>query len=202
VFLIGSEVPDYFKVGMSIYRPSFMSRIKKAINFLTRMFSLFEDAMLVLALSILIIISFSQIILREFFTTGIFWGEAASRYLVLWVGLLGAMVATRNDNHITIDIVSKYASPSINSAIRIITDLFTAAVTFILTYYSVEFIKNDMTSNMTAFASVPSWVAGMIIPVAFGVICARYILYSVTHIHMAVTGKFKEEDRPVEAIKE
>ena len=154
---------------------------------------LIEDSLLVIVLGVLILLSFTQIVLRDIFSTGLFWGESALRYLVLWIALLGAMVATREYNHINIDIVSKYASDKTKYAIRIITDLFTVVVTFVLTYFSIIFIKNDMASKMKAFGSVPSWVAGLILPVAFGVICIRYIFHFSTHLKKSITGDNKNK---------
>jgi TRAP-type C4-dicarboxylate transport system permease small subunit len=165
-----------------------MNTLKDNFGKIKKIIFLIEDSLLVIVLGALILLSFSQIVLRSFFSTGLFWGESALRYLVLWIALLGAMVATREYNHINIDVVSKYASDKIKYSIRIITDLFTAVVTAVLTYYSVIFIKNDMASNMKAFGSVPSWVAGLILPVAFCVICVRYIFHLFTHLKKSITG--------------
>jgi TRAP-type C4-dicarboxylate transport system permease small subunit len=64
-----------------------------------------EQALLVVLLSVLILIAFSQIILRNFFSTGIAWGDALVRSLVLWTGFIGATIAAREGQHISIDVV-------------------------------------------------------------------------------------------------
>lgn len=165
-----------------------MNKLKDRSEKIKKIIFLIEDSILVIALSALILICFGQIILRGVFSIGLFWGETASRYLVLWVALLGAIVATREYNHVNIDIVSKYAPDKIKNIIRVITDLFTAVVTFALTYYSIIFIKNDMASNMKAFGVIPTWVAGLILPVAFGVICIHYIFHLFTHLKNPITS--------------
>ncbi len=165
-----------------------MKKSKDICDKIAKITFIIEDSLLVLVLGTLILLSFSRIVLRDVFSTGLFWGEAASRYLVLWLGLLGAMVATRDYNHITIDIVSKYSPDKIKYIIRNITDLFTVAVTFVLTCYSIVFIKNEMNSNMTAFGDIPSWIAGLILPFAFGVICLRYVFHLFSHLKKSITG--------------
>lgn len=166
--------------------------IKRVQKYLHRI----EDASLVIAFSILLLLSFSQIIMRNFFSTGLYWGDAAARYLVLWVGLLGAMAATRDDNHISIDIISRYAPDKIKPVIRIMTDSFTAVVSGILAYISTTFIIAEMGAGIKAFASVPTWITGLILPAAFGIICIRYTLFLFIHIYTAIkneTPLYKKE---------
>ncbi len=171
-----------------------MKGLKRILNNLLNKLHKFEDAALVSALAVLIFLSFSQIILRNFFSTGIIWGDAASRYLVLWVGLLGAMAATRDDNHISIDLVSRYATPRLKKIIRIITDFATALITIILTYASIVFMKDELASGAKAFAFVPTWIAGIILPFAFGMICIRYLIFLFIHISEAITGQSHAND--------
>jgi len=40
-----------------------------------------------------------------------------------------------------------------------------------------------------AFAAVPSWVAELILPVAFGVIALRYLAYGLGHARQLLVGK-------------
>ena len=67
-----------------------------------------EDAFLVGLLAFMIGLAFTQIVLRNGFSGGIIWADGLIRILVLWIGLVGAMVASRNGNHINIDIITKY----------------------------------------------------------------------------------------------
>ncbi len=166
-----------------------MDNLKRILNNLLKKLHTIEDAALVSALAILILISFSQIVMRNLFSSGFLWGDAASRYLVLWVGLLGAMAATRDDNHITIDIISRFATTRLKSVFRVITDLATAFITGILTYASFVFIKDELSSGMMAFGFVPTWIAEIIFPVAFGVISLRYSIYMLIHLNEAITGR-------------
>ena len=49
-----------------------------------------EAVMIAILLTVMILIAFSQILLRNFFDTGISWGDSLVRYLVVWVGFIGA----------------------------------------------------------------------------------------------------------------
>ncbi len=175
-----------------------MKNVKEILDKFIKKLHLLENAVLVLALTILILLSFSQIVMRNLFSTGLFWGDAASRYLVLWVGLIGAMIATREDNHISIDIVSKFASKRLNNIIRLVTDISTAFICALLTYASIIFIRDEMTSGIKAFAGIPTWVAGIILPIAFSVIFLRYLFYFLKHLSELITDDFKTEKPEIE----
>ncbi|MDP6265026.1 MAG: TRAP transporter small permease subunit, partial [Pseudomonadales bacterium] len=73
-----------------------------------RVIHLIEDSALVISLLTMMTVAVVQIALRNFFDSGMFWADSFVRILVLWVALLGAMVATRENNHIKIDVLSRY----------------------------------------------------------------------------------------------
>jgi TRAP-type C4-dicarboxylate transport system permease small subunit len=67
-----------------------------------------EDGILAALLTLMIAVAVVQILLRNFFGAGIIWGDVLVRILVLWIGLTGAMIATRQNKHISIDLVARY----------------------------------------------------------------------------------------------
>ncbi len=157
-------------------------------HILLRILFAIEDGMLVTVLLVMILLSFSQIVLRNFAGIGIFWADPLLRYMVLWVGLLGAMVATREYNHINIDLVSHFLPSRAKSIVRIFTDAFTCVVCAFLTYASYIFIQEEMEMGTKAFAQIPTWIAELILPFAFGVISIRYLIYFVIHIIESIKG--------------
>ncbi len=139
-----------------------------------------EDSILIGVLLSMLFMAVLQIFLRNFFSSGIIWGDAMVKILVLWVGLLGAMVATRNNNHINIDVISRFLPKNIKMASDLIVEIFAAFVCAITTWFSFEFVLMEMEYKVNAFANVPAWMCEIIIPIAFGVICFRYSMLSVT----------------------
>jgi TRAP-type C4-dicarboxylate transport system permease small subunit len=100
---------------------------------------------------------------------------------VLWIGLVGAMVASRTDNHISIDILSRYLPARIKRITTLAVHVFTAGVTAVMAWFSLEFVQMEKGDSLIAFANVPAWVCESIIPIAFLVICIRYTLFSISH---------------------
>ncbi|MFA6033059.1 MAG: TRAP transporter small permease [Myxococcota bacterium] len=145
-----------------------------------------EDGMLVCVLMVMILLAFAQIILRNFAGTGFVWGDSLLRILVLWIGLVGAMIATREDNHITVDLLTPILSARWKTVVRIATDAFTSTVCALLAYGSVVFLIDERKGGGIAFAWVPDWVAESILPLAFAVISLRYFVYFIRHLTLAI----------------
>lgn len=138
-----------------------------------------ETFLLMFFLLTAILLASSQIILRNFFDSGIFWADSALRILVLWIGMIGAMFASRNRKHIRIDVLSHYLPAKLQGDIWRVTELITAIVCAIVAYYSIEFIQYEYEDGLIAFANVPVWLCETIIPVAFIVMALRYLCYSI-----------------------
>ena len=138
-----------------------------------------EDGALILALVTMLGLAVLQIILRDFFDQGLLWAESYLRVLVLWVTILGAMVATRHNNHISIDAVSRYLPERPARIAAILTMLVSAGICAAVAYFSLEFIQFEFEDKTIAFGSVPSWICETILPLGFGVMSLRFLALAV-----------------------
>jgi TRAP-type C4-dicarboxylate transport system permease small subunit len=134
-----------------------------------------ENGALALALGVMIVLAFTQIVLRNVVDTGLYWADGLLRYLVLWIGLLGAMIATRERNHISVDIVSYALKGRSKSIVKVLTDGFSSAVCVALTVGAVTFVLNERVENLMAFGRVPAWAAELILPLSFLVMSLRFL---------------------------
>lgn len=148
----------------------------KFIKFINK----FEDGLLVIILTSMIILAIYQIIARNLFSEGIVWIDPLLRTLVLWVGLSGAVVATRTDNHIRIDVFAKYLPKYLLPYVQRTVYLFTLSICLLIAWHAGRFIYSEFQYGTIAFSGVPSWLAGLIIPVSFSLIAIRYALFLIT----------------------
>jgi TRAP-type C4-dicarboxylate transport system permease small subunit len=51
-------------------------------------------------LFIIVLLTFLQIVLRNFFDTGIYWSDDVAQFSMSWMALLGSIWLTKNDKHI------------------------------------------------------------------------------------------------------
>jgi len=141
-----------------------------------------EDAVLVLILSGMILLATSQIILRNFFGFGFIWADELLRMLVLWIAVAGAVAASRTDKHINIAVLDRFLPDKVGHVVKVIVDLFTAAVCLVVTWYSINFVQTSYEYQDVLMGNVPAWILQLVMPVGFGLISWRYLLFALKRL--------------------
>lgn len=142
-----------------------------------------EEWFLCFLLAAMVILACAQILLRDVFSSGLIWADPLLRYLVLWSGLIGAAIATRQGKHIAIDIASHLIPQKYYSWLVALIDLFSALVCIALTYAAVLFIRSEIIfGGARVILGIPSWVLNLIFPLAFGLIAVRFLLVLAANI--------------------
>ncbi|MCD6389266.1 MAG: TRAP transporter small permease [Desulfobulbaceae bacterium] len=153
-----------------------------------------EEGFLCLLLFAMILLSCWQIISRDFFSGGYAWIDPLLRYLVLWVGLLGASLATRKGKHIAIDLASYMATERAKPWIKLAGDLFSTLVAGVLTFAAIIFVRNEVQFSGDPLLAIPSWGWNMIFPLAFGMICIRFLHTTLTGLAAVFRAKSVSSD--------
>jgi C4-dicarboxylate transporter DctQ subunit len=146
-----------------------------------------EQALLVTFLGGIILLAFLQIVLRNFLSTGLDWSDSLVRNLVLWIGFIGATLATKEGKHINIDVVSRGLPSWGKKWVALAIQLFSFLVCCGLTYAALKFIKNEVQMGTRTFLDIPTWVPEMILPMTFGLMTFRFGLRSLKSL--SGTGK-------------
>lgn len=136
-----------------------------------------ESALLVVILTAMIVVAGYQVVARNFFDAGILWGDSLVRVLVLWLTFVGATIASRNDEHIRIDLLGRLFSESWQKHSRRFAHLFTCLITGVFAWYSLQFVMLDYADGIVAFAGVPAWLCESVMPLGAAVISLRYFLH-------------------------
>jgi TRAP-type C4-dicarboxylate transport system permease small subunit len=147
-----------------------------------------ETALLGIALSVLIGLAALQIIMRDGFNSGFGWVDEVLRILVLWVGMLGAVVASREHRHLAVDVVSHYLSVRSRRRVLIAVDAFTTAICFMLAWVSGDFVAMSAQSRELLVEVIPAWLIQSILPLGFFLIGYRYAVWTVHRIRDDVHG--------------
>lgn len=134
-----------------------------------------ENALLYLLVALLLGLSIYQIVLRNFFDSGLYWADPLLRVLVLWLAMMGAMIASRDRAHIKIDLLSHYVSERASAVIDALAALASAVICFIAAWYSYLFVADEREFGEIAFAQVPAWLCESIIPVGLAIIGLRFL---------------------------
>lgn len=151
----------------------------RVISTLSNLIRRAEEALLALMLTSMIGIAAAQVVMRNFFDGGLYWGDSAVRVIVLWVALFGAMVASRHDEHIRIDIIGHLLPEQIKVHVSRLVYLFTSSILMLFAWYSVDFIRYEYEDGTIAFGSVPAWMCEVVMPVGTGIMAFRYLLLAI-----------------------
>ena len=135
-----------------------------------------EKFLVVVLLSVMILLAFLQIVLRNAFSTGISWGDPLVRYLVLWVGFIGASLATKEEKHITMEVFSRWFSGKNALYPKIFSQLISVFVCSLLTFAGWTFVQNEARMGEAAFFNIPIWIPEVIIPVTFALMTLRFLI--------------------------
>ena len=148
----------------------------------------FEELTLSLLLLGMILLACLQIFLRVIFSTGLVWADPLLRYLVLWSGLLGAVVATRNNKHIAIDLISHLVSKPVLQWLQAVIQLFSLLVCLLLTYASVAFVINEASfTSGQIILGLSSWQLNLIFPLSFALISLHFLVILLSRIKNNLT---------------
>ena len=152
-----------------------------------------EQVLITILLTVMILMAFFQIVLRNFFDTGISWGDSLVRYLVVWVGFIGAAIATKEGKHINIDVASRWLTGPQSNYIRLVSHFFSAVICGLLTLAAIKFLRFEAQMGSTAFFKLPVWVPEIIIPVTFGLMTLRFAVRFLSELARIRRHDFKQE---------
>jgi len=149
--------------------------IERVINIINKL----ENSLVIFFLFSILLLAITQIVLRNVFDSGLIWGDTLLSILVLWLGLVGSIVACRENKQINIDVLSQYIPEKYKIYVKNIGLLFSALICICISYFSFIFIKGEYLLGEYAFAQVPVWLTESIIPIAFLIMGIRYLLQSM-----------------------
>ncbi len=149
----------------------------KILEFIERVIIRIVDVTLVALFFMMLGLAISQVFLRYFFHTGISFADVLTRNLVMWVGFLGAIVATRDNKHFHIDVLTRFLNERQKLWLRSVTNFFSAVVCYFLGRASITFLQFDPTGKV--FLSVPASVVGAILPAGFFLMAVLFVVQMI-----------------------
>jgi len=129
-------------------------------------------------------LGFLQIVLRKAFSTGLLWADPLMRWLVLWMGFLGAAVAAAQDKHFGADAADRLLQGRVRTVALVVSHLVAAAACVLLGRAAMVFLRSEAGSGGTAFSigtlHVPTSVVEIILPVGFFLLLVHFLLRAAT----------------------
>ncbi len=146
---------------------------------LVRVLHHLESGLLTTLMVMMILMAFGQIVLRNVFDFSILWADPFLRHLVLWTGMLGAAMATRDGRHIKIDALSQLLPTRGRVFLALLTNLFSTFICSLLVWAAVKFVRDEMEFGGNVFLDIPAWIVQLVLPGAFAIIAVRFLFLAI-----------------------
>lgn len=135
-----------------------------------------ESFLAALSLLTMIFLASYQVLLRNVWDTGLIWGNAIVQSLVIWVGFLGASMATHERGHIRFDVLSKFLPERLRNLSLFVVHLGSSLVCALLTRASYLFIMGEKDFGTLIEDFLPAhWVYSILV-FGFGIMAARFLM--------------------------
>jgi len=146
-----------------------IAKIRKTIDFFLTGTAIF------LMLS-LVLFSFLQVVLRNFFAISLNVADEFMRNGVLWIAFVGAVLTTLRGKHISIDILPRYVKGKRKIYLDWTLTISAALICLVMTWYSVRFIILEIEMKSVIAGFCPAWIIESIIPVGFFLLAISFPL--------------------------
>ena len=145
--------------------------------------------LIALFLAIMVVLVFSNVVLRYAFNSGITVSEEVSRWLFVWLTFLGAIVAMREHGHLGVDSLVKRLPNLGKRACLVASQLLMLFVTWLLLTGSIEqtIINWEVTAPASGLSTGLFYSSGIV----FGVSTGLILLHD---LYRTVTGKLSDAE--------
>jgi tripartite ATP-independent transporter DctM subunit len=132
------------------------------------------QAMTIGALLVMALLSVLDLFLR-LFNAGIEGSSIYVQNLCLWVGFLGALIASGEKRHIILMNIASFMPARLQGIAEALANGVSAAVTTGLFCASWQFVRAEMGSPLRIAGWLPQWVPETVLPVVFGLMTLRWM---------------------------
>jgi TRAP-type C4-dicarboxylate transport system permease small subunit len=97
-------------------------------------------------------------------------------------------VASREDRHISIDVLSRVLPERARNWVAALINAFTSIVSLILAWYAAVFVTESIEYQEILLNKLPAWLFQSILPVAFLLIGYRYGIWCLRRLRSLLGG--------------
>lgn len=167
---------------------------RKIIAFLDRAIGLFETLFLTVAIAVMVITLFAQVVCG-FFGVSLAWAGELALYLMVWIMCIGASAAVRSRSHIAVGLIADRlkGKPARVVSVAVLFFCFLLCVgAFIL---GIDYVHMTYTTGLQSVAvKMPMWTVYVALPVASALMAVRVILLAVRGLTIRIREGEKEPE--------
>lgn len=133
-----------------------------------------EEGVIAFLLAAMTLLTFTQVVLRYVFNSGLFWALEATTYMFGWLVLFGMSYGVKVGSHIGVDVLVKQLSPPVQRAVGVAAGVLCLLYTGIVLYGGIVYIDKMHTLGVEAEdLPIQRWLLLIILPIGFTLLFIR-----------------------------
>jgi C4-dicarboxylate transporter DctQ subunit len=130
-----------------------------------------------------------NIILRQFFSSGLEWAEEYMRYAVIWVTFIGCAICAEDDLHVGIDIIFQISPPKVKKILKIICMSLSTVFCVMFVQFSIRntaLLYNTMQRSPVML--LPMWIIYVSMPLGSMLSALQYGMKTIFSVLKKTEG--------------
>lgn len=119
------------------------------MSYLQKLDEYFEPVLIVTSVSLIVILIFTNVVLRLFDTT-LPWAGELSRYLFVWMVYLGISYGIKKKRHLRVSILFDMLPKKLSLLTQIFSDVLFLVYSFVVLYYGYIIMEKAISRNQIA----------------------------------------------------
>ena len=129
-------------------------------------FNKVEEGIIWIVMLEMVLLSFSQVVMRYVFHTAFSWSEEVLRYQLVFITFFDANTGVKQDVHISVKAVQMGLPSRWSHYLQLAVSVISSAFSFVLCYYSTLLSLDVMSfGQLTPALGIPSFIPYLSIPV-------------------------------------
>jgi len=168
-FLLGMTAGLILLAGIcfATRRTKWMTAIRRGLDGIVAL-------LVAIVLLSMVLLSALQILLRNVFDTGLLWVDPLLRHFVLFIALLGGIVATGQKRHIQISLLERFVHGRARRIVGSLAAVLSVVICLAIAHAGLLLARDEISSGERALLGIPSWIVVLAIPAGFLAIAIRF----------------------------
>jgi C4-dicarboxylate transporter DctQ subunit len=136
----------------------------------------FEEGVLAFLLALMTVLTFTQVILRYLFNSGIVWSLEATTYSFAALVLIGMSYGVRTKTHIAVDLFTRKLPETVRRYVSGFAVVVCLVYAFLMLYGSSIFVERLFAlGNHARDVAAPKWLLTVTMPLGFALLAWRFL---------------------------
>ncbi len=134
----------------------------------------------------MVLLVFANVVARYVLSAAIGWSEEVSRFMFIWVALLGAVLAFVRHEHLGLDVLVNALPPRAGRAVALAADALVVVALGYVTVGGIQMTADSLESGWVSSAvPIPYGYVYLVVPVSAGLMLLLALVRLAAHLRAA-----------------